>query len=212
MRHLRLLAATVAFGCVETTEPAPTLVQAGTAPSAPEPSVEGATRPRRRVDIDQLRANIERVTGGIRWTRPGDGTELVDRFEELQGTLGVPDYLDTTNEERQPTLLFEKFLSDAARDVCADLVQREAGLPEPQRSFLVGLSPLDSWATNPSAIEANVQRLLLLWHGRRVEPGSPQIHRWLSLYQGAEHIEGEPVRAWRAVCQALFLHPDFTSY
>ncbi len=182
----------------------------GTGPIAPE-SVD-ATRARRRLDIDQLDASIRQVTGGIGWTEMRNGQE-VNLFEDLSDTLGKPDYVDSTQEDLSPNLIFMKFLNDAARQVCDKLTEYEAERfaslgPESRHLFIVA-SPSSE---DDAEIDANLQELLLRFHGTFAGPESPEMRQWRWLYDSSMHVAREPKVAWRTVCVGLMTHPDFYSY
>ena len=174
---------------------------------APPPEVPWASR--RRMDIDQLNASIRRVTGGIGWT-DGSGDDL---FVELAGTLGKPDFVDSTMEDLTVSLLFQKFLGDAARDVCGELAEREVDADagaDPVLLLHVGAS--DTADTNPAGVDQNLQALLLRFHGQSVPLDSERLNPWRWLFTSSVHVTGDPVVAWRAVCVGLITHPDFYSY
>lgn len=170
------------------------------------PAPELRVRARRRLDLDQLSAAIRRATGGIGWDEGGDG----DHFEALAATLGKPDYLEITQEDLSPSALFHKFLDDAARDVCARLV--EAELAGAAATLMVEAAATDIWDEAPEAVEANLRRLLLRYHGKALDQGAPELAPWRWLFQTVGHGSEEPTTAWRAVCVALITHPDFYSY
>lgn len=177
-------------------------------PLAEAPLPEAAVPPRawRRMDIDQLDAAIRVATGGIGWDENGES-----QLQDLAPTLGVPDFISTTVEDLTPGLLFQKFLDDAANAVCDELIDREAPGPA-ENVFLVHATVNDTFARNPAAIEDNLAYLLLRFHGRQVAPGDPAMQRWVWLYEGAEHVSGDPSVAWRTVCVGLLTHPDFYTY
>ena len=66
-------------------------------------------RPRRRMNVDQLSRAMTQVSGGIEWIERV-GRNDVNLFENLASTLGKPDYRERTDEELDPTVLFQKFL------------------------------------------------------------------------------------------------------
>lgn len=168
----------------------------------PPPVPGEGVRPRRRMDLDQLRASFERVSGGLNWWG----------WEPYARTLGKPDYAVSTHEDLTASLLFHKFLDDASRDVCDQIIAREPGLPRDQRAFLARVEPTDTLETAPAAVRANLGYLLLRFHGRRVGPGDPTLAPWETLFGNVVTGTGDPMSGWRAVCVALFEHPDFTSY
>jgi hypothetical protein len=169
------------------------------------------SRPPRRMNIDQVKASMEAVTGGIGWTEQIDGEE-VDLFERLAGSLGKPDYLASTVEDLDPGLLFQKFLDDAAKSVCTRLIEAEATRSDADRVFLVHAELDDTLATAPDAVRDNLAAAVLRFHGRHVDPGAPQLEPWLDLFDQATSITGDPADGWRLVCVGLFTHPDFYSY
>jgi len=164
-------------------------------------------RDRKRMNIDQVNASIRRVTGGSGWTEASDTGE-VDLFEELSGTLGVPDYLSATDEDTTPGLLFQKFLDDAATSACADLVDREAAGGS-DNVFLVDATLEDS--PGSQAVEDNLRRALLRFHGTSVEAGSEELTPWTTLVEDVAGVSGMH-GAWRVTCVALITHPDFYTY
>lgn len=180
----------------------------------PDPPAEPGRRARHRMDIDQLNASIRRATGGIGWAEvAADGSET-DLFEDLALTLGRPDFIDSTQEDLAPSLLFEKFLGDAARSVCRRLVERELSQPPGERVLMVHAPPELDPLADPDATQRNLSMLLLRFHGRAIEPSSDALNPWTWLIQSTVHVsEGAaPADAWEAVCVALITHPDFYTY
>jgi len=172
-------------------------------------------RERRRMDIAQVDASLRRVTGGIGWD-----SGSTNQFVRFDDTLGVPDYINSTSEDRAVSLIFLKFLDDAARSVCRRVADREGG-DAPLGTF----APVDVDAVDPASadVDAALASLLLRFHGRRVTAGSAALAPWRSLYTRAaaevaattmdpERPDLSPRRAWEAVCVALVDHPDFYTY
>jgi hypothetical protein len=179
------------------------------APPADEPPApEAPSRSRRRMDLEQLEAAFVAATGGLTWTENG-----VSQWQALAPTLGRPDFLTVTDEDLTPSPLFQKFLGDAARKVCSDLFVREASTPPLRRVFFVGLTADEPSARLGARLDANLQRLLLRFHGRDTRaPGTAgALDGWRWLWLSAEHVEG-PRAAWMATCVALIEHPDFYTY
>ncbi len=173
------------------------------------PPPEAATRPRRRMDLDQLRISLARATGTSGWVR-SNGT---DRFEELAATLGVPDYVLRTAEDLTPSVVFEKFLSDAARDVCTQALQAEIATEDlASRVLLHSIEPTALLPGDEAAIRDNLAYLLLRFHGRDIEPESAEMEPWLTLISTVQSGAEDPAIAWRTVCVGLVMHPAFVSY
>ncbi|MBX2798532.1 MAG: hypothetical protein KTR31_12700 [Myxococcales bacterium] len=195
---------TLLAGCGGSTGSEPT---ADVDPLGQAPLPTDQLRGWRRMDIQQLDASIRRVTGGIGW----DDSRGNSEFVALSATLGVPDYLDVTTEDLQPTLLFQKFLDDAAHEVCDELVDREA-TGGAGNVLLVGLTADDTFAEHRAEIEGALSSALLRFHGRSVATTDPQLEPWTFLFESTELVTESPRSAWRTVCVGLLTHPDFYTY
>lgn len=166
-------------------------------------------RPRRRMDIEQLDRSIERATGR-RWMNG-----MTPLFESNARTLGVPDYAMTTSEDLEVSALFVKFVDDAARSVCTQLIDADADAAAADRIFFVHAEPDAALPADAAAIDENLRYLLLRYHGRRVEDGATDLGVWHDLYADSlAAAEGDTAgeTAWRTVCVALIDHPDFYTY
>ncbi len=170
------------------------------------PSFEPPTRARQRLNIDQLSASFERVTGGLNWT---DGDVIL--WEDLAATLGKPDFVENTQEDLLPSQLFHKFLDDAARQVCGKMIAEELDGDCESQHLMVHVSPQDPMADS-EAVEQNLRHLLLAFHGKRLEPGAPELVQWRWLVDSVHATSTAPTEAWNAVCVALITHPRFFSY
>jgi hypothetical protein len=163
-------------------------------------------RPRRRMNVDQLARAIEDVTGHP-WSE--DDVALFDR---LSGTLGKPEFLDSTEEDLTPGLLFQKFLDDAAKQTCRKRATDDGALPPGERLFIHPADPAADPRTDPDATRQTLQRALLRFHGRVVPDDHPDLARWQWLVETVYDRTGTGIVAWRAVCVGLITHPDFYSY
>jgi hypothetical protein len=195
------------MACPETEPIAAPVVQRtdeGRAEWAPDARVGG--RDVKRMNIDQLGAAITHVSGGLQWT----DEEGNNNFDVLYGTLGGVDYLYSTVEDLSPSIIFEKFLKDAAAAVCTELVALEAD--GGGQVFLVDVDLGDTWESSSERIEANLRHLLLRFHGSRLTDQDlgvqPWSDLWRSVYSGTEDTH----LAWRAVCVGLIRHPNFYTY
>ncbi|MEZ0312607.1 MAG: hypothetical protein ACAI38_12600 [Myxococcota bacterium] len=172
-------------------------------------------RERRRLDIDQLDAAIKRVTGGLYWVRVGDTTKT-NQLVALAASLGKPDYVEITEEDLAPTSLFLKFLNDASRAVCAELIKAEATRPE--RVFVAPASFTDQ--PGSPVVDATLRRAILRFHGQK--PDDASLSPWGTLFatvvardaavNAAGSAEDHVKAGWNAVCVALITHPDFYTY
>lgn len=180
-------------------------VNGGQADLAPTPAPwQPPNRARRRMNIDQLDAAFRRTSGGIGWTEMR-GNREVNLFEELSATLGKPDFIQITTESLEPSALFQKFLDDASRQVCARMVEVDQ-----QRGAEPVLLPAPD-AAGDVDIDAHLQHLVLRFHGRDLPIDSPDLMHWRWLYDSVVFV-GDDVTGWQSVCATLFTHPDFYSY
>ncbi len=177
----------------------------------PEPPPEVAPRSRRRMDLDQLDRAIRQVSGGIGWTEARGNTQ-VNLFVELAATLGKPDFAQRTEEDLVPSAMFQKFLDDAARSVCVEILRQDPDRAPAERTFFVAAAPEDTLSIEPQAVEENIRALLLRFHGQRIPAGDPRLAQWTWMFQRAERSGVSPANTWRALCVALITHPDFYLY
>lgn len=159
-----------------------------------DPSPLAYGRDRKRMNIDQVAASIERVTGQS-WQELDETGEQVQLFDTLSGSLGKPDYLAATEEDLAPGLLFQKFLDDAARSTCITAAESER--PGSGEYLMLLETPED-----------NVRALILRFHGHEWPAADERLDPWLDLYSVAE----TPERGWALVCVGLITHPDFYTY
>lgn len=169
------------------------------------------SRVARRIDIDQLRASIF-VATGLKWE-----VNNTDQFTALSLTLGKPDFVKSTTENLSPSVLYEKFLDDAAVSVCDRLITAEKTRAQTDRIFLKYADTADRVDTDRERIAENMRYLVLRFHGRVLVPGveadDQALERWLWLHESTEHVtDGNGSAAWRAVCVGLIVHPDFSTY
>lgn len=187
-----------------------------------EPKGQGELKPlptenvrlRRRLDLDQLDASIRRVTGGLGWTEVRNGQE-VNLFDELASTMGKPDFINSTSEDLDPSIIFQKFLGDAARTVCDRLTEQEVGLPlgQGERHLFIKISHKeDPRQVQDKALE-NLKALSLNFHGRFIQDDDDaRLKSWSWLLESTLHTGATPEQAWRAVCVGMMTHPDFYMY
>ena len=178
-------------------------------PGTPGNLSPGQSRARRRMNIDQLDAAIRRATGDIGWDVNGQ-----NQFTRFGPSLGKPDFLLRTREVLDPSPVFQKFLDDAARSVCARLVVEERGRPAEARVLFVKVPPgrKDPSGVTPQAVDDNLRAVLLRFHGRKLAADAPDLTGWRWLYQSALTVSGDAEKAWQTVCVGAITHPDFYSY
>lgn len=171
----------------------------------PAPVRYPTSRARRRMNVDQLDAAFRRTSGGIGWTEQR-GNNTINLFEELSATLGKPDYIQITSESLEPSALFQKFLDDAGRKVCAEIVERD------RRSPADAVLLPDAGPDGEVDIDGHLRHLVLRWHGRDLALDSPDLMHWRWLYDSVDFVGKDDATAWEAVCATLYTHPDFYSY
>ena len=174
---------------------------------APGDQTEYFVRARRRMNLDQLQAQIAHATGGREWVVNGD-----NQFEELAATLGRPDYIATLFEDLSAGPVFQKFLGDAARAICTEMATDEPALPVEDRVLLATVTAEDTVASNPAAVDANLVQLMLRFHGLAVQADAPVLSKYRWLFESVSHTTNDPVQGWKVVCIALMSHPRFYSY
>jgi hypothetical protein len=153
-------------------------------------------RLRKRLNIDQLDQAILAASNGIRWRQDNDDNLLAT----LAFTLGKPDYFEVTTEDLGTTVLFMKFLEDAAGSVCRQMTERD--LANDSHDLI---APSEGLALQ-------IESLLLRFHNRSLSEDHPDSKQWLWLYETALRISDSEIEAWRTVCVALIRHPDFYTY
>lgn len=166
------------------------------------PSPEETHRALKRMSIAHLSAAMTDISGGIPWS---DGEELYwDTYAE---TLGVADYRTRLTDNRAPTIMFQKFLDDAATHTCVQWVAEDAA-SESSRFF----SAADPLATDSASVTANLLALRLLIHGRESTSDDPIIAGYHEVFETVLRRSGDPIEAWTTVCVGFFTHPHFFTY
>jgi len=162
-----------------------------------EPSVPSHTRQLKRMTIRQVRDSMEQISGGIIWG--GGSSTWNDHFD----TLGVADYQLRVESDREPSVMFQKFLDDAASETCRGWVLGEGG------DFHSISDPI---TTVQAEIRANILGLRWKIQGRAQTDGDPIIDDYVTLFTTVRSRTDSTERAWGTVCQAMFTHPDFFMY
>ncbi len=177
----------------------------------------------RRLTVEQLRRSFPVALGNdengapITW-KLGTKNALDDNAD----TLGEADYINTTEDNLEPSPLYLKFVDDAARDVCnrtltADLAKTD----KTKRVLYATVETTDTSATASSAIDANLRQLELRFWGVKVADGdttaiAPLHQLFDKAVEGAAAgktpTEAHVKEGWRAVCVALLTAPEFHIY
>lgn len=162
-----------------------------------EPAVPEHTRQLKRMTIRQVRDSMEQISGGIIWG--GSSSTWDDQFD----TLGVADYQLRVESDREPSVMFQKFLDDAASETCRRWILGEGG---------VFHSIDDPESTVQADIRANVLGLRWKIQGKARVDGDPIIDDYVTLFTSVRARTDSSDDAWGTVCQAMFTHPDFFMY
>ena len=165
------------------------------------------SRSLQRMNVDQLRASMQQISG-TDWVSGN-----TDLWTKYSSTLGVPDYMESISEDLAASVIFQKFLADAATYSCEGWLNREllAESPEHQRvhSFFQHASPEQR---DSSAVRENIQHLRYLMHGRSEPLDAPIVDSAFALHQLVLQRSDDTLAAWSTVCVAFFTHPDFYTY
>ena len=154
----------------------------------------------RRISVEQLRRSIPLLFGGITWT-VRVGRNDVDAFDALSRTLGEPDYIAITTENRDASPLFAKYMDDMAGDVCAKAIERDRTGSE-EKLVMV-----------QEDVDANLRYLRLALHGIWVPDSSMDgLSDLRRLYDDIFGETADAAQAWFGVCVAMLTAPELMAY
>lgn len=186
-------------------------------PPVVDPLAGTASASARRLSVAQLKDSLPVVLRGHGW-KVGNA----DGFDARAGTLGVPDYVSSVEENLEATPLYLKFMADMARDACNRAVTADAAQPDAtQRAVLRFVEPLDTPSGSPAKVEENLRYLRLAFLGQRSggadDPALAQLRGLFDQAVSAAAGGNVPSRAhvlegWRTVCVALLTSPEFHLY
>jgi hypothetical protein len=171
----------------------------------------------RRLSVAQLKASLPVVLGGSTWKT----NSTTVGFDSRAAALGQPDYVSVTEENLEPSPLYLKFMADAARVACTDVVTVDAALAQNARVMTRFVSLTDTATTKPDDVNANLRYLKLRFHGIKVQPADDAaIAEARKLFSaavsgaaGTATVTATHVReGWKAVCIALLTAPEYHLY
>jgi hypothetical protein len=157
-------------------------------------------RRRVRMNVAQLNQSMQQITG-VEWK--SGNTLLWDRYSS---TLGVPDFAERTSEDLEGSVIFQKFLQDAATYTCDIWIENES--EDGDGSFYV----VTQEEQTPSVLKAHIVDLRYLIHGTSSGEGDVFVDGVWDLYQLVYQRTENSVSAWQTVCVAMFTHPNFYTY
>ena len=166
------------------------------------PEEEDTYRNKKRMRIEHIKDSMVLVSGGVDWV-----VGNTDMWETYSSTLGVPDFQSRVLEDSSVSVMFQKFLEDAATHTCEEWIEQE--LSGTERLFFSQIEPGE---LDANKIRLNMVALRRRIHGRNSLPNAPMIDALIDLHftvvQRTESVE----RAWKTVCVGLFTHPEFYMY
>jgi hypothetical protein len=112
----------------------------------------------------------------------------------------------------EPSALFQKFLDDAARSVCAATVAADLARPQAERALTRYIEPGADPASARAAANANLQYVLRRFHGRNLRLDDVNLDAWRWQLEATVFSRVAPAEAWGAICVALITHPHFYTY
>jgi len=166
------------------------------------PTNEEPHRNKKRMSVAQIKASMEKVSGGITWK---SGNQFL--WEKYSRTLGVPDYQQSVTEDLSPSIMFQKFLDDAAVHTCANWINNEINGDE--RLFFSEIEPTE---TDALKTRLNIAYLQQRIHGQKIDPSTNLIDSYVELHELVMQRTSNLQSAWKTVCVGFFTHPDFYIY
>ncbi len=158
-----------------------------------------SSRQLKRMTVAQARDSMERISGGIQWGEEGRDSN----WDEYADTLGVADYQLRVKSDRTPSVMFQKFLDDAATETCLEWIQSEGS------SFY---SIEDPTLMTREAVRSNIVGLRWQIQGKAKDETALIIDDYEKLFFKAHQRTDSLDFSWQTVCVAMFTHPDFFMY
>ncbi|MCX4239199.1 hypothetical protein [Paraliomyxa miuraensis] len=155
----------------------------------------------RRMTAQQFHRSLIAVTG-----------QPWPAFDDYAAAMGKADFAEITDEGREISVTFDKFVHDAALHSCtaaidADLEGTSAG------TVMRWTKPTDR---DEVVIRRNLDYLMLRFLGQETKPTDPRVDPWMNLLthepSDGEIDDGLMIERWTAVCVGLVTHPDFVTY
>ncbi len=226
-----LFAALVACSSGDTTrssEPSLINTPGGDAPPIDHSPLDPAKKPvtsavSQRMSIAQLRSAFPVILGkdinGDDITWKIGTTPALDKMADV---LGEADYVSVTEDNRDPSALYLKFMDDAARDVCNRALVADAARPKAADRVLYRfVENADTATSNAAGVTQNLAYLELRFHGIKVKAGDDTLLAPLrtlftdavtAAAAGKSVTSAHVTEGWRAVCVALVTAPEFHLY
>lgn len=156
----------------------------------------------RRLTAAQFHASLVTVTG-----------QPWPLFDDYAGAMGRADFAEITEEGRELSVTFDKFVHDAAMYSCSAAVEADGSGGE---STAIVLRWVDLAEREEDKIRRNLDYLMLRFLGQEMKDDDVRVDPWMNLLTAVP--EDEPLddvlmrERWTAVCVGLVTHPDFLTY
>ncbi len=179
-------------------DPVPVVEESGLGETTIEREVVVDRRQLKRMTVAQARDSMERISGGIVW-----GDEDESKWDAYADTLGVADYQLRVESDRSPSVMFQKFIDDAATATCR-------GWLEATDSSFYTIDVPDS--TERVDVRSNVVGLRWQIQGKPKDASAGIIDDYEALFFKVHQRTDSVEAGWQTVCVAMFTHPDFFMY
>jgi hypothetical protein len=156
------------------------------------------TRQLKRMTVSQARDSMVQISGGIHW---GDADN--SDWDAYADTLGVADFQLRVEHDRSPSVMFQKFLDDAASATCS-------GWIDATDSHFFTIE--DAESTDRADIRTNILGLRWKIQGKSRTEDDSIIDDYEQLFSTVHQRTESTESAWQTVCVAMFTHPDFFMY
>ncbi|MEO1339405.1 MAG: hypothetical protein AAFV29_27445, partial [Myxococcota bacterium] len=120
---------------------------------------------------------------------------------DLARSLGQPDYLQTTEENLEPTPLFMKFMIDLGGLICGELAANDEARPQDERIF-----------TRFTDRQDNLRHALRQATGIDGDEAAPYVERLQRVFEAGQRGPRGDISGYEAVCIALITSPEFLLY
>lgn len=161
-------------------------------------TVAPSRRQLKRMTVAQARDSMAQISGNIVW-----GDEETSNWDEYADTLGVADYQLRVESDRSASVMFQKFLDDAASATCLEWTMTSGS------SFFTADDPT---SMSRADVRANIVGLRWQIQGKVRDDSAAIIDDYEALFFKAHERTDSLDLSWQTVCVAMFTHPDFFMY